>query len=83
MKERERDDITIEPPSAPREPEREPGSYYYDDGTGYELFDPTDERDEEEGTTARQTIQEHAGIHAHRRHIKRRLLAGSRRRGRR
>lgn len=30
------------------ERERRPFSYYYDDGTGYELFDPSKEEEEED-----------------------------------
>ncbi|MDQ3804841.1 MAG: hypothetical protein M3416_13555 [Acidobacteriota bacterium] len=40
----ERRDDTTEPGPESR---RAPGSYYYDDATGYERFDP--EADEEEG----------------------------------
>ena len=47
----ERRDDTTEPvdPSG-EEPERKPGSYYYDDSTGYEIYDPDkdDEEDEED-----------------------------------
>lgn len=32
------------------ERERRPFSYYYDDGTGYELFDPSKEDDEDEAS---------------------------------
>jgi hypothetical protein len=47
----ERQDDTTQPGErdAPPEPARAPGNYYYDDGTGYEVYDPaTDEDDEEE-----------------------------------
>lgn len=40
-------DDTKQPAPAPR-PEREPGAYYYDDRTGYELYDPSDDKDEDE-----------------------------------
>ena len=45
-------DDTPQPPEAPR-PQREKnsGSYYYDDGTGYEPFNP--EADEEEKDDAK------------------------------
>ncbi len=33
---------------APSPTERKPGSYYYDDATGYELYDPSED-DEQEG----------------------------------
>ena len=38
----ERRDDTTEPSErdAPPEPERQPQNYYYDDGTGYEVYDP-------------------------------------------
>ena len=57
MRERPADDTTKEPPRARRGEggrEQEPGGYYYDDGTGYELYDPTeddpaDEHGEKEG----------------------------------
>ncbi len=41
-----RDDTTehIEPDATP-ERERTPRSYYYDDGTGYEIYDPTQDED--------------------------------------
>ena len=61
MRERPGDDTTKEPARAPREDgerEREPGGYYYDDGTGYELYDPReedpgDEPEEEDGVKER------------------------------
>ena len=44
-----------QPEHAPEEEERKPGSYYYDDATGYEIYDPAEdevddeiERDEDE-----------------------------------
>ena len=34
----------------PSRKEREPGAYYYDDSTGYEIYDPSeDDEDEYEG----------------------------------
>jgi ribosomal 30S subunit maturation factor RimM len=35
---------------SPDEPQRRPGDYYYDDATGYEIYDPAkdDENGEEE-----------------------------------
>ncbi|MCA1634963.1 MAG: hypothetical protein LC802_15060 [Acidobacteria bacterium] len=49
MRERPADDTTKEPAGARRkgEPAREPGGYYYDDGTGYEVYDPSEEEQEE------------------------------------
>ncbi|MDQ3756164.1 MAG: hypothetical protein M3371_15715 [Acidobacteriota bacterium] len=51
MNERKRDVTTESPEQDHGEPEREPGNYYYDDGTGYELYEPereerADEREE-------------------------------------
>ena len=44
----ERRDDTTEPDArdAPPEPERTPRNYYYDDGTGYEVYDPAQDEDE-------------------------------------
>jgi len=48
----ERRDDTTEPieRDAPLERERAPQNYYYDDGTGYEVYDPAkdEETDDEE-----------------------------------
>jgi hypothetical protein len=46
----ERRDDTTEPSEhdAPPEPERQPQNYYYDDGTGYEVYDPAKDEDEDE-----------------------------------
>jgi hypothetical protein len=43
-----RDDTTepLERGDAPPEPARTPGSYYYDDDTGYEVYDPSAAEDE-------------------------------------
>jgi hypothetical protein len=43
----ERRDDTTEPRErdAPPEPERAPQNYYYDDGTGYEVYDPATDED--------------------------------------
>lgn len=52
----ERRDDTTEPRErdAPSEPERQPQNYYYDDGTGYEVYDPaSDEDDGQESAEAR------------------------------
>ena len=37
-------DDTTEPP------ERAPGRYYYDDTTGYEVYDPTQDEDDDDET---------------------------------
>jgi hypothetical protein len=57
MREREADD-TPKPGGPPQpESERPPGSYYYDDATGYEIYDPEGEEenegDEADGGAAR------------------------------
>jgi hypothetical protein len=45
----ERRDDTTEPSEhdAPPMPERQPQNYYYDDGTGYEVYDPAEDEDED------------------------------------
>ncbi len=50
MTERPADDTTKKPARARLEDERrrEPGDYYYDDGTGYELYDPSEEDPDDE-----------------------------------
>jgi hypothetical protein len=53
-----RDDTTERAESSPPESERQPGSYYYDDATGYELYDPAreqHEQDEQESIEPRST----------------------------
>ncbi len=45
MSQREPDDTTK--PDAPPTRGREPGGYYYDDATGYEVYDPADADDAE------------------------------------
>lgn len=54
----ERRDDTTEPPErdAPPEPERKPHNYYYDDGTGYEVYDPAKDEDDEEDINKTFTI---------------------------
>jgi hypothetical protein len=45
----QRDDTTDGGAPSPARGEPEPaGSYYYDDATGYEIYDPSDEDDEED-----------------------------------
>ena len=48
MKERAPDDTPKPDPPPQRERGREPGDYYYDDATGYEIYQPDDE-DEADG----------------------------------
>lgn len=38
-----RDDTPEQDESSPVERERKPGSYYYDDSTGYEIYNPEEE----------------------------------------
>lgn len=51
MRERPADNTTKEPACARREgkPTSESGGYYYDDGTGYEVYDPSKDEEEQEG----------------------------------
>jgi hypothetical protein len=48
-----RDDTPEQDETSRTERERKPGSYYYDDSTGYEIYDPVaddeNEDDEDEG----------------------------------
>ena len=37
-----RDDTPEQDESSPAEGKRKPGSYYYDDSTGYEVYNPED-----------------------------------------
>jgi hypothetical protein len=50
----ERRDNTPEPADAPTRrrapPEDATGSYYYDDGTGYEIYNPDADKEEEDTT---------------------------------
>ena len=41
-----KDDTTEHDEPSGEQRERQPGSYYYDDSTGYEIYDP--EKDDEE-----------------------------------
>ncbi|HLL14621.1 MAG TPA: hypothetical protein VK388_06130 [Pyrinomonadaceae bacterium] len=61
----ERQDDTTQPRErdAPPEPERAPRNYYYDDGTGYEVYDPatdTDEPDESDAGEAARDAEDAA-----------------------
>ncbi|HZH30421.1 MAG TPA: hypothetical protein VEY11_06620 [Pyrinomonadaceae bacterium] len=60
----ERRDDTTQPgehDGAPLAPERTPRNYYYDDGTGYEIYDPAaDEDDEDEAENTKES--EDAGL---------------------
>lgn len=42
-----KDDTTEQNEPSGEERERKPGSYYYDDSTGYEIYDPEKDEDEE------------------------------------
>ena len=44
----ERRDDTPEQDEESRAVERKPGDYYYDDATGYEIYDPTKDHEAEE-----------------------------------
>jgi hypothetical protein len=44
----QRDDTTEQDESSSGASEPRPGSYYYDDATGYELYDPADDENEAE-----------------------------------
>ena len=50
----ERRDDTTQPRErdAPPAPERAPRNYYYDDGTGYEVYDPAADEDEPDESDA-------------------------------
>ena len=52
-----RDDTTERDAPSPAESEPQPGSYYYDDRTGYEIYDPSKEDDDD-----RQEEEEAAGV---------------------
>ena len=49
-----RDDTTEKPTRSRTERERAPGSYYYDDATGYEPYDPAQDEagEDDEGSDA-------------------------------
>lgn len=47
MRERPGDDTTDAPAGSRAEPDGKPGNYYYDDGTGYEVYKPEDEESAE------------------------------------
>ncbi len=53
----ERRDDTTEPArrDVPLEPERKPQNYYYDDGTGYEVYDPAKDEGEADGGNEKAT----------------------------
>jgi hypothetical protein len=44
----QKDDTTERDEPSRTERERKPGSYYYDDSTGYEIYDPSKDDEEEE-----------------------------------
>ena len=45
---KQRDDTTEGDESSGEERERPTGSYYYDDSTGYEIYDPEKDEDDED-----------------------------------
>ena len=49
------DDTPQTPPEPRPERERKPGGYYYDDGTGYELYQPAPDEDEREDNESSDT----------------------------
>jgi len=49
MSELEPDNTPKPAPSPQVTPAREPGGYYYDDATGYEVYRPEEDEDEEGG----------------------------------
>jgi hypothetical protein len=55
------DDTTERDAPSPTESERESGRYYYDDTTGYEIYDPSKDEDEDDD---RQEEKEDAGADA-------------------
>jgi hypothetical protein len=48
MSEREPDDTPKTDDAPHGERGREPGSYYYDDATGYEVYEPDEDEDDDE-----------------------------------
>jgi hypothetical protein len=53
-----RDDTTEQGESSSGNGEPRPGSYYYDDATGYELYDPAEDEDETESNEATDDARE-------------------------
>ncbi len=53
----ERKDNTTEP-EEPSQSERTPSSYYYDDSTGYEPYDPEKDEEEEEVRDQRSEVRD-------------------------
>jgi hypothetical protein len=45
-----RDNTTERDEPSQKESAPQPGSYYYDDATGYQIYDPAKDEDEEEDT---------------------------------
>jgi hypothetical protein len=45
---KQKDDTPEEIDPSGKERKRKPGSYYYDDSTGYEIYDPEKDEDEED-----------------------------------
>ena len=43
-----REDDKTDDTDQPQQPKRNPDGYYYDDSTGYEIYEPTDGLEEDE-----------------------------------
>ena len=56
MSERRDDTTERDEPSRPAK-ERQPGSYYYDDSTGYEIYDPSKDDDDEDEPEDAQVVE--------------------------
>ena len=55
---KQRDDTTEQNEPSGEERARQPGSYYYDDSTGYEIYNP--EKEDEEESDESTGTQEHS-----------------------
>ena len=51
------DDTTEQDNSSCSEKKRKPGSYYYDDSTGYEIYDPAKDDEDENEDDGDESIQ--------------------------
>jgi hypothetical protein len=49
---KQKDDTTEQNEPSGEKREHPPGSYYYDDSTGYEIYDPEKDNEDEEDETA-------------------------------
>ena len=55
-------DDTPKPARPPKdEPARRPGDYYYDDATGYEIYQPEEDDEDDENKGGSPTVREGAG----------------------